>query len=904
MKKVPHALSIEETLEVFQTRLEGLTEEEVQERLKVYGYNELIEKKKKSPLILLLRQFTNFLVLILLVASGISLIFGELVDFVTILLIVILSGVLGFIQEYKAEEALEALKKIAVPMATVLRGGLEKRIPAKEIVPGDIVLVSAGDKVPADCRIIEAINLQVDEAPLTGESTPVEKDLSSLPEETPLGDRKNMLFYGTVVTYGRGKGVVVATGMQTEFGKIAGLLQEVEERKTPLQENLDKTSKSLGFYILILCGLIAVLGIFKGHPLWQMFLWGVALAVAVIPEALPAVVTISLALGVKRMVKRHALIRKLPAVETLGSVSVICSDKTGTLTKNEMTVTKIWLNNTFLEVTGTGYVPEGQFLINGKPLSKKREDLELLLKAGVLCNDASLVWEENRWKILGDPTEGALIVLGAKAKFFKDALIATYPRVGEIPFTSERKRMTTVHIISQGEKVVFCKGAPEVLLSFCDYLLVDNCEKRLTESEKERIREIVIEMAKEGLRVIGLAYKVLKAHQSLKISEKEIEKELILIGLVGMIDPPREEAKEAVKICQSAGIKPVMITGDHKITAMAIAKELGILREGEKAFSGEELERISEKELEAEVENISVYARVSPEHKLKIVKAFQSKNRIVAMTGDGVNDAPALKAADIGIAMGITGTDVAKEASDMILLDDNFATIVAAVEEGRTIFTNIRKYLVYLLTGNMGTVVGLTLALLAGLPLPLVAVQILYINLLMDGAPAVALGVEPSEPGIMNKPPRDPKEGIFNRYALLFIPLMGTFIGLWALGFFVYTLNTHSLPKAMTMFFATIITLRLVNALNCRSSEVPIFKLGLFTNRWLILALLSSFGLMLLAIYLPFMQKAFKTYPLSLKDWLMIGGAAFSVFTVEELRKMFFSRFSSPLHKFSFPLGK
>ncbi|MEM0333639.1 MAG: cation-translocating P-type ATPase, partial [Candidatus Aenigmatarchaeota archaeon] len=795
MKKPPYTLSVEETLEIFKTRLEGLTEEEARERLKIYGYNEFVEKKRKSPIALFLKQFVNFLVVILLIASGISILFGELIDFFTIFLIVVLSGILGFIQEYKAEEALEALKKIAAPMATVVRNALEKRIPVREIVPGDIIIVSAGDKVPADCRIIEAINLQVDESPLTGESTPVEKITTSLPENTPLGDRKNMLFYGTVVTYGRGKGVVVATGMQTEFGKIASLLQEVEERKTPLQKDLDRTSKTLGLYILILCGIISTVGFLKGYPFWQMLMWGVALAVAVIPEALPAVVTISLALGVKRMVKRKALIIKLPAVETLGSVSVICSDKTGTLTKNEMTVTKIWLNNIFVEVTGTGYVPEGEFLIDGKPISEKNENLMFLLKIGVLCNDASMIFEENRWKIVGDPTEGALIVAGAKAKLLKDTLSSSYPRVAEIPFTSERKRMTTVHITSDKKKLVFCKGAPEVILSLCEYILENNQEKRLTESDKEKIHQVVVEMAKEGLRVMGLAYKVLKEDIS-NISEEKIEKGLTLVGLVGMIDPPREEAKIAVKVCKSAGIKPVMITGDHKITAMAIAKELGILSEKEKALSGEELEKISEKELEAEVEMISVYARVSPEHKLKIVKAFQSKNHIVAMTGDGINDAPALKAADIGIAMGITGTDVAKEASDMILLDDNFATIVSAVKEGRTIFANIRKYLIYLLTGNVGTVVGLTLALLAGLPLPLVAVQILYINLLMDGAPAVALGLEPPEPGIMNKPPRNPKEGIFNRYVLIFILLMGSLIGLWALGFFTYTLYTHSLPKA------------------------------------------------------------------------------------------------------------
>jgi Ca2+-transporting ATPase len=880
-----YSLTIEEVLINLKSSLQGLSHEEANKRLGKFGPNELIKKKRESPLLLLLSQFTNFLVVILLIAAGISAFLGDVVEFITIMAIVIMAGVLGFIQEYKAEKALEALKRLAAPTARVLREGKEEEIPAREIVPGDIVLLRTGDKIPADGRIVEAINLKIDEAVLTGESVSVEKTTYPIEEEkVAVGDQKNMGFFGTTVTYGRGRLVVTATGMKTEFGKIADMLQEVEEKKTPLQVNMDRTSKFIGIFALILCGIIAMLGVLRGYPMLDMFVWGVALAVAVIPEALPAVVTISLALGVRRMVKRHALIRKLPSVETLGCVTYICSDKTGTLTKNEMTVRKLWLNNNFIDVTGSGYIPEGEFFSDGKPYHTYDPHLQTLLRIGALCNDAELVFKEKEgmWNILGDPTEGALIVVAEKAGLHQSELSIFYKRDDEIPFTSERKMMTTIHSTQDGERFAYSKGAPEVILGICKYIYDEGKERLLSHEDKDAILEVAHKMASEALRVVGMSYKIMERDKP--YSKENIEEDMVFVGLAGMIDPPRDEVKEAVNICKEAGIKPVMITGDHKTTAMAIGSELGILKTG-KAVSGIELDKISDEELEKTVKTIEIYARVSPEHKLRIVKALQKHGHIVAMTGDGVNDAPALKQADIGVAMGITGTDVSKEASDMVLTDDNFASIVSAVEEGRTIFSNIRKYLVYLLTGNMGSVFGLVASLFAGLPLPLSAVQILFINLLMDGAPAVALSVEPPEPGVMKKPPRSPKESIFNRYALTFIPLMGMWIGSVALLLFIYNLQSDNLQKAMTAFFATIICMRLMNALNCKSAEISLFKLGVFSNKWLILAMMSSFLLMILAIYLPPLQVAFGTVPLTFSDWLMIGVAALSVIVVDEIHK-------------------
>jgi Ca2+-transporting ATPase len=885
MPQAFYQLQVDEVLKALRTSLKGLSAEEAQRRLKEYGPNELVREKKKSSLALFLSQFTNFLVVIIIIAGLISAYLGDYVESIAILAIVLMAGVLGFVQEYRAEKALEALKALSAPTARVIRDGKEVVVQARDIVPGDTVSLYAGDKVPADGRLIEAINLRVDEAILTGESVPVEKKTEPIPQENvPISERYNLVFSGTVVVNGRGLMVVTATGMNTEFGKIAHMLGEVKERKTPLQANLDRTSKLIGTFALILCALISGVGIARGYDVLEMFVWGVALAVAIIPEALPAVVTISLALGIRRMVKRQALIRKLHAVETLGCVTYICSDKTGTLTKNEMTVQKVWVIRNLIEVSGVGYDPKGDFKLDGKPFPKDEAHLQMLIKAAVLCNDSELFYseEDKRWKIKGDPTEGALVVLAKKAGLDKKELESLHPRIDEIPFDSERKMMTTVHSLDDEKLLICSKGAPEVILNKCAHILYDGRIQELTQAERLEVLEAAQSMAKSALRVIGVAYCIVAKSS---YSASSAESELIFLGLLGLIDPPRDEAKPAIQTCKTAGIKPVMITGDHKITAEAVARELGILTHGE-VISGAELEAMSDEELEKRVERIEVYARVNPESKLRIVKALQKRGHVVAMTGDGVNDAPALKQADIGVAMGITGTEVAKEASDMVLLDDNFATIVAAVEEGRTIYANIRKYLVYLLTGNTGTVVGLTSALVAGLPVPLSAVQILFINLLMDGAPAVALSVEPPEPEVMKKPPRDPKESIFNRYALTFIPLMGLWIGLCALFLFIYQLKTANLAKAMTVFFAGIICMRLANALNCRSEEASLFKLGLFTNKWLILALISSLTFMLLAMYVPFLSKVFNTVPLSFTDWLMACASALSVIILDEIHKL------------------
>jgi len=776
---------------------------------------------------------------------------------------------------------------LAAPTASVIRDGKEQEVPAREVVPGDIIVLRTGDRVPADLRIMEAINLQANESSLTGESAPVTKVISAVAaKEAPLGDRKNMAFMGTLVTYGRGKGIAVATGMSTEFGKIALMIEEAEDRKTPLQISLDKTGKWIGIFALVMCAAIATFGVAKGYEAVDMLIWGAALAVAVIPEALPAVVTISLALGVRRMVKRHALIRNLPAVETLGSTSVICSDKTGTLTRDEMTARRIWADGRVIDIGGAGYAPEGDFSVNGKAIDPAQDDsLRTLLHIGTLCNDTRLLHENGAWHIQGDSTEGALVVAAAKAKMDQDRMSLEYPRVNEIPFSSERKRMTTIHAGPQG-RIAYSKGAPEVILDSCTRIHRKGETAEMGNGDREEILSVARGMAENALRVLGLAYKPVTDSDS----SERVEAGMVFVGLVGMIDPPREEVKAAIRTCEEAGIKPVMITGDYKITAVAVARELGLLKES-MALSGAELDKLSDEEFERIVEEVNVYARVSPAHKMRVIDAFSKKGYVVAMTGDGVNDAPALKKADIGIAMGITGTDVSKEAADMVLTDDNFASIVAAVEEGRSIFVNIRKYLVYLLSGNMGAVIAMVAALFWGLPLPLGAVQILFINLLMDGAPAIALGVEPPEPGIMKRPPRNPRSTVFDRRALIYITCIGIWIGVAALLIFNWyegreVYGDEEMPeKAMTMFFATLITMRLINAFNCRSGTDSLFRLGPFTNKWLTYACAASFALMVAAIYTPFLQTAFDTTPLSLGDWGVVFGVASTVLIGVEIAK-------------------
>src|SRR5574337_1125576 len=861
-----HILSDETVFAHLKSTPTGLTEVEAAQRLGEHGPNELQAAHRISPWTILFQQFKNVLIVILLVATALSAFLGHGIEAIAIVVIVLFAVLLGFVQEYRAERATEELRKMAAPTATALRDREEREIPARALVPGDVVLVRAGDKIPADVRLIEAVNLQVDEAALTGESVPVDKHAAPLTNgELALGDRKNMAYAGTVATYGRGRAMVVATGMSTEFGKIAKMLQTVETSRPPLQENLDKVGNTLARAAFVVVAIIVALGLLRGQPFIEMFIFGIALAVAVVPEALPAVVTISLAIGVQRMVKRHALMRRLPAVETLGSTSVICSDKTGTLTKDEMTVRTIFVAGQMLDVSGTGYEPHGRFSRDGLAIEPPGP-LILLLRAAALASDAHIVHSEadGRWHIKGDPTEGALIVAAAKAWLNKADLDSQSPRVNEIPFTSETKRMTTLHKEPDGV-VAYAKGAPEIILDSCIRQMTADGVTALDAARREIILETARRMASEAMRVLAVAY---KPGATLENAEHDIT----FLGLVGMIDPPRPEAKAAIETCEQAGIKPVMITGDHPLTAQAVARELGLLKTG-RIVTGAELEAMSEAEFEREVEKIDVYARVSPAHKLRVVTALQKKGHVAAMTGDGVNDAPALKKADIGIAMGITGTD------------DNFASIVAAVEEGRGIFGNIKKYLMYLLSCNIGEIVLMAGATLLGLPLPLTAVQILYVNLATDGLPALALAVDPPEPDLMRRKPRNPRTGIFTR-PVVTVMIVG---GLWSaavnMGFFAWALNSgRSIEQAMTMIFVSLILIECFKAYNFRSDRHSVLNQP-FANRWLNLATIWGLVLLAVIIYAPFLHTSFSTVSLPFVDWAIVVGLASTISPVLESAK-------------------
>ena len=859
----------------------GLSVAEAACRLREYGANELKSAHRISPWSILLGQFKNVLIAILLVATLLSVFLGHSAEAMAIALIVLFAVLLGFVQEYRSERALEALRQMAAPTAAVLRDGEEVIIPARDVVPGDIILLRSGDKVPADMRLIEAVNLQTDEAPLTGESVPIEKQTEALADgEWPLAERKNMVYTGTAVTYGRGKGLVVATGMATEFGRTAAMLESVATTKTPLQDNLDKVGSALAQAALIIVGIIVGLGLYRGQPFIEMLIFGIALAVAAVPEALPAVVTISLALGVQRMVKRNALVRRLPAVETLGSTSVICSDKTGTLTKDEMTARQVYVAEDMFEVSGAGFEPHGKFTRAGAVVEPP-EALKLLLRAAALTSDARLARSNGRWQIKGDPTEGALVVLAAKAGLKKIDLEARFPRVHEVPFSSEAKRMTTLHRSPSG-LIAYAKGAPEVILESCACQLTQSGEETLAETDRETILQAAREMASQALRVLAVAYKS-------NATFEDCEHDMVFLGLVGMIDPPRPEARAAIQRCAEAGIKPVMITGDHPVTAEAVARELGLLNKG-RVITGSELEAMSEPNFERAVEEISVYARVSPAHKLRVVTALQKKDHVVAMTGDGVNDAPALKKADIGIAMGITGTEVSKEAAAMTLTDDNFASIVAAVEEGRAIFNNIKKYLMYLLSSNIGEI-GLMLgAALLGLPLPLTAVQILYVNLATDGLPALALAVDPPEEDLMHRPPRNRRTGIFTRPVIILM-LVG---GLWSmtvnLVLFHWLLYCgRSLREAMATIFVLLVMIEFFKAYNFRSDRVSALQRP-FANRWLNVAILGELVLLVLIVHVHFFQSLLGTFNMRLEDWILIVGLASTIIPVLELAKWFARR--------------
>jgi len=842
----------------------GLSSEEVAKRLEKYGRNQIQEEKRTPWWKELLSQFNSPVIWVLLGAVLVSIFVGEIIDAIVVGVILVLNALLGFYQDYRAEEAIAALKKMASLKAVVIRDGVEKKIDASELVPGDIIVLDTGEKVPADSRIIQAMSLETQEAALTGESTPVYKEAKEIDKEVNIGDRHNMIFSSTIITKGHGKALVCGTGMSTEIGKIAHMIQSTETEDTPLQKQLANLGKWLGLMVLAICISVFLVGIVMHQGgILELFIIAVALAVAAIPEGLPAVVTISLSIGVQRMVKRNALMRHLPSVETLGCTTVICTDKTGTLTRNEMTVKRLFINWKDVKVDGAGYKPEGGF-------SEDKKELELLLKIGALNNDAKL--DRESWSVIGDPTEGCLITSALKAGLDKDALDEKYPRIDEIPFDSSRKRMSTVHEID-GKKLVYVKGAADLLLKQCGRVIVNGKLKVLTQKDKEIIQKKCDEFAGEALRVLGFAYKELAKDEK----KDDFEDDLVFVGLQAMIDPPREEVKGAIEKCKEAGIKVVMITGDFKITAEAIAKELGIKG---KSMTGEELEKVSAEELAKIVNDISIYARVNPEQKMKIVMALKSQGHVVAMTGDGVNDAPAIKGADIGISMGITGTDVAKEASEMILTDDNFTSIVNAVEEGRGIYDNIRKFVNYLLSCNMAEVLVIFIASLIGLPLPLIAVQVLWMNLVTDGLPAVAIGVDPVSSFVMKREPRKVEDRIMSKSTFMNMFILGAMMCIATLGIYYLNLpasesDTTGLMTARTMAFTTIVMLEMAALYMIRS----VYHTKAFSNKYLTLAVLSSIALQMIVIYTP-LNRFFKTIPLGVMQWAYIGIVVAVVFVL------------------------
>ncbi|MCD6492102.1 MAG: cation-translocating P-type ATPase [Candidatus Korarchaeota archaeon] len=887
IKEAPYALPPSKVVELLKTDPErGLTSEEAERRLAQFGYNELKEEKRRTILKMIIEQFTDPFVIILLVAILIAaFVERSVVDAATIAIIVILNAIIGFIQEYRAEKAIEALKQMAAPKARVLRDGQIQHIDSKLVVPGDILILEEGDKIAADARLLEAINLTTNEAILTGESTPVSKKVDTLPEDTPVADRKNMVFMATYVNRGRGKAVVVGTGMNTEFGKIAEMVQEIEEEETPLKRKMAVFAKKLGIIVIVLSAVIFVLEVIEEirhlgniiNAAVEALMISVALAVSVVPEGLPAVLTVTLALGARNLARRNAIIRKLSSAEALGSTTVICSDKTGTITKGEMTVRKIIVNNEIIDVTGVGFEPKGEFFKeNGEKIDPRaHKELELILKIGSLCTNA----EYNNGKIIGDPTEGAILVAAIKAGMKRSELEKELPRVGEIPFSSERKMMTTIHK-STNSLLLAVKGAPEIIINNSSKIYKNGNVVEFTWDEKKEILEKSNELAKNGLRLLGFAYKEITENRDPSAIDESEEKELIFIGLMAMIDPPREEVYDAVKIAKKAGIKIVMVTGDHRLTAEAISREIGIMSEGDISLTGKELSEMSDEEFEKIVEKVTVYARVSPEHKLKIVEALKKKGHIVAMTGDGVNDAPALKRADIGIAMGISGTDVTKEAADMILADDNFATIVNAVEGGREIYQNIRKFVRFLLACNFDELVVIGLSAVLGWPIPLTAAMILWINLVTDGAPAVALAVDPPDEDLMDRPPRNPQEGILHGMtAFILVSFILQSIGTLLVFSYSYFILKEPLEEARTMAFIQAAFFELFVVWNCRSDKHNVFHLGVKGNRFLLISVVVSAILTGLLPYIEITRVAFGLAVPTLLDWvILLSVAAWGLF--------------------------
>ena len=899
-----HTQSKDEIFQSLSSSEKGLTAAEAKTRIETHGPNELQERKGKGALAMLGEQFSETMVLILIAAAIISAFLGKGTETAAILAIVVLFAVLGFIQEYRAERAMAALKQLAVPLVRVRREGIVQELSARDLVPGDMILLEAGNAVPADVRLVESAGLRIQEAALTGESEAVEKHVHPIPEpDLPLGDRRNMAYFGTSVTYGRGSALVVATGMNTELGKIASLIQEVAPEQTPLQKRLDQVGKSLAIAGALAGLLVLLTGVLFGEPLTEMFLTAVSVAVAVVPEGLPAVVTITLALGAQRMLRRNALVRKLPAVETLGSVTVICSDKTGTLTENRMTVSVVDAAGERLNITETmrrhqPSVTEEECRLN-QPEALPRP-LSLLLAAGALCNDALLKPDARAgcFHALGDPTEGALVVAAAQALLFKDVLQAALPRIAELPFDSERKRMTTVHRVAERNSlpealqalpefhhVAFTKGAVDGLLDITTAVWTDKGAEPLTHEWRFRIQAANDDLAKNGMRVLGVGYRILESPP--KDPSEDLEKDLIFIGLFGLMDPPRAAVRPAVETCKRAGIRPVMITGDHPLTAAAIARDLK-MADSPETVTGEALNRMNQGDLEETVDRVSVYARVSPEDKLRIVTALQHRGHVVAMTGDGVNDSPALKKADIGVAMGITGTDVAKEAADMVLLDDNFATIVAAVEEGRVIYDNLLRFITFSLGGNLGKVLVMLCAPLLGINVALRPLQLLWLNLLTDGLMGLGLGVEPAEADAMSRPPRKPGSPVLDKPVRTQIAWVGVLIGVLALGTGVLYFDPANLPDTtwQTMIFMTLGFTQIGNALALRATGRA--SLSLTSNPFMTILTLVTIGLQLAVIYLPFMKEFFGLVPLSLQDLGIsfgLGVLVFVIVRIERVRK-------------------
>ena len=879
-----HELETEAVLDRLSASGEGLSQEQADSLIEEYGPNRLEGDEQRSRLRMLAKQINNPLIYLLLAAAAVSLVAGKTIDASVIAGVVVLNSILGFVQEWRAEGALAALREMAAPNARVLRNGSEKDIPAYHVVPGDLLVLEAGDRVAADARLLSSHDLKVDESALTGESEPVEKEPGRVEPDTSLGDRRNMVWMSTSITGGRGRAVVVETGMQTEMGRIAGEVRSTGRESTPLQKRMHKLAIILGVAGIVLAGAVYGLGLLRGYGALEMLLFAVAVAVSAIPEGLPAVITITLALGVRRMADRNAIIRRLPAVETLGSTTVICSDKTGTITENQMTVRKIWSDGRIFEVTGEGYQPEGQIRSDeGTAMEEIPEALSILMQIGALANDAEIRKTESGWRADGDPSEAALIVAARKAGRRPDVMREECERVAEIPFSSDRKYMAVLSCMNEGSRSALVKGAPERILKACSHILIDGQRMELEEKKRREIIETNEQLAGEALRVMAGAYREFPGDKQ-GLEEADVQQGLTFAGLWGMIDPPRRQSAEAVKAAMEAGIRPIMITGDYAATALAISRKIGIAGEGE-ALSSDDVDGMDKEELAAAALERGVFARVSPAHKLKIMEALKDQGQVVAMTGDGVNDAPALKGADIGVAMGQSGTQVAREAADMVLTDDNFSTIVDAVEEGRTIYANLRRVLFFLLATNLGEILTLTGALLMGLDLPLTAVMVLWVNLVTDGACTIPLGLEPRHWDVLKQPPRDPAENIVNISMIRRMAILTPIMAIGTLALFHWHEQQNGLSYSRTVAFCTIAAFQWFQAFNARSQFQSVFSVGLLSNRWLLLGLGAAVALQVAVVQTPLGALLFKTEPLAVLDWLWIVLVSSSIWIADEILK-------------------